>query len=64
MHCISCEVLLNENLKEIEGLKNAKISHKTGTAEIEFTNKANDREVENAIKKSGYELLSNKGSRG
>jgi uncharacterized protein len=56
MHCVSCEVLLHDNLKEIKNIKDAKVSHKTGVAEIVFESAPNDEAVKMAVEKSGYRL--------
>ena len=57
MHCVSCEVILEKELKKIPGIKNCKISHKKGIAEIEYDNNVNKSDIERVIKKCGYELV-------
>ena len=34
MHCKSCEILIEENLKQVKGVKRAEVSHISGRAKI------------------------------
>ncbi len=57
MHCASCELLIENNLKKINGVKEVKISHKTGQAEISFTGDVlADSDVLQAVKDAGYDI--------
>lgn len=56
MHCVSCEVLITEELRKVEGVENIHISHKSGVARVVCgCQKANDDELVQAIKKAGYQ---------
>ncbi len=60
MHCKSCEILIEDELKNIKGVSAVDISHKTGSATIHYEGKSlNHADVVHAIKKAGYELGSN-----
>ena len=39
MECASCEVLLERKLKQIEGIKEANVNHRTGKATLIYTQK-------------------------
>lgn len=57
MHCSSCEMLIEKELKKIKGVQNINVSHKKSIAEIEFNNeKPSFEEIENAIKMAGYKI--------
>lgn len=57
MHCRSCEILIEEKLKEIPEISKASVSHKKGVAEISYgSQKPNEQEVEQAIREAGYSL--------
>jgi uncharacterized protein len=57
MHCKSCEMLIEENLKEIKGVDSIRIDYRKGEAELGF-----DREepqldqITSAIEKAGYKI--------
>jgi sulfite exporter TauE/SafE/plastocyanin domain-containing protein/copper chaperone CopZ len=57
MHCRSCEILLEESLKEIPEVERAVLNFKKGSAEIFYgLQKPNMREIENAVRQAGYEI--------
>lgn len=57
MHCKSCELLIEDELKNIKGVKSVDISHRSGTATIQFEGKQLlHADVVHAIKQAGYEL--------
>ena len=57
LHCRSCEMVLEESLSQVSGVKNIKINHKTGLAEIYYEQKQPIlTELEKKIKKAGYSL--------
>ncbi len=60
LHCVSCEILLEKELKKIPQLKQCKISHKKGIAEIECNGDFPYEEVESAINNCGYKIVSNR----
>src|SRR3989344_4175713 len=56
MHCRSCEILIENNLKKIPGFSNVNISYKKSEAEI-FSRHPLTRELINrAIAAAGYEI--------
>lgn len=60
MHCKSCEILIEDELKRIPHVKKIDISHKTGTAEIYYNGPAlKDSEITQAVKNAGYEIGEN-----
>jgi sulfite exporter TauE/SafE/copper chaperone CopZ len=60
MHCKSCEILIEDELKNIEGVKEVDISHRTGEATLHFEgNRLDHADVEHAVKAAGYELGTN-----
>ncbi|MFZ2206581.1 MAG: sulfite exporter TauE/SafE family protein [Microgenomates group bacterium] len=57
MHCRSCEILIEDELKKIKNVSSVDISHRTGTATIEYQGKHLDHgDVVHAISEAGYEL--------
>lgn len=57
MHCKSCEILIEANLKKIAGVKNVNVSHKKGHADIFFAGqKPSDQAIAQVIKDAGYEV--------
>ncbi len=55
MHCRSCEMLLEQHIGEMQGVKKVITNYKKGTAEIEyFGDEPRMRELEKAINKAGY----------
>jgi Cu+-exporting ATPase len=58
MHCKSCEMLIEDSLKEIVGVASAKLDHKKSTAAIEYDEtKVNENKIKEMIKKEGYEVI-------
>lgn len=57
MHCKSCETLIGEAVKEIAGVYNARVDHKSGAAEIAFDEtKAKEGDIIAVILKEGYKV--------
>lgn len=56
MHCRSCEILIEEKLKEIPGLKGIRTSYKDKNAEFFLNYPATMEQIENAITDAGYEI--------
>ena len=57
MHCRSCELLIEDELKSIPGVKKVDVSHKKACAEICYINsKLKVKDVDEAIKKAGYNV--------
>lgn len=56
MHCRSCEILIEEKLKEISGVKEIRVSYKKQEAEFMLNAPASMDEVTDAIADAGYEV--------
>lgn len=57
MHCASCEILIGKEIKKISGVSDVQISHKTGIANISYTNSPpSDDALSDAVKNAGYTL--------
>jgi copper chaperone CopZ len=54
MHCKACELLIENKLNEIDGVKVKNISSKTGEVNIEIKDKNNLKKVEESIEELGY----------
>lgn len=60
MHCKSCEILIEDELKKIKNVSSIDISHRTGTATIQYQGKHLDHgDIVNAVREAGYELGTN-----
>ena len=57
MHCKSCELLIEENLKQVPGVKKAESSHVSGRAKIWFDEtKPSQNALSKAIENAGYSV--------
>ncbi|MFA5776359.1 MAG: sulfite exporter TauE/SafE family protein [Patescibacteria group bacterium] len=56
MHCRSCEILIEEELLKVKGVKKVNVSEKNGTAEIFYEEEVLDVHIENAVCGCGYSL--------
>ncbi|MEI8361241.1 MAG: sulfite exporter TauE/SafE family protein [bacterium] len=57
MHCRSCELLVESELKELSNIETVKVDHATGEATIYYHgDKPSEKELERAIMKAGYEV--------
>lgn len=55
MHCVSCERLIEESLREIDGVIGVKADYVNEKTIIEFDeNKTNTNEIKESIQKLGY----------
>ena len=57
MYCSSCEILIERKLKKIEGIKEVKVNHHTGIAEIKCAKEPSIEELQEAIKETKYKVL-------
>ncbi len=58
MHCPSCEMLVKDSLEDEEGINNAELSHKKGTAMVDFDDsKIDENKIKSIIKDEGYEVM-------
>jgi Cu+-exporting ATPase len=57
MHCRSCELLIEDKLKEIPKIKSAQLNYQTGEAKIFYHGETPDiKLISEAIKEAGYEV--------
>jgi sulfite exporter TauE/SafE/copper chaperone CopZ len=54
MHCRSCEILIEDELKKIPGVNEAYVNHKNGTATIKFAGDLHETDVIRAVESAGY----------
>ncbi|MBI5452024.1 sulfite exporter TauE/SafE family protein [Candidatus Gottesmanbacteria bacterium] len=55
MHCNSCEILIEDELLKIPGVKKVKVSQKKACAEIFYKGQLNQKNISLAIQKAGAE---------
>ncbi|HBU07288.1 MAG TPA: hypothetical protein DEB09_04360 [Candidatus Magasanikbacteria bacterium] len=57
MHCKSCEILVEGELKKIANIKKVEVNHKTGMAEINYEgNKPEADLISQAVENAGYKI--------
>ncbi len=56
MHCRSCELLIEDELSQIPGVTKTEVNEKRACAIVHFENTLNALDIENAVKKAGYEV--------
>ncbi|MEK7655072.1 MAG: sulfite exporter TauE/SafE family protein, partial [Patescibacteria group bacterium] len=57
MHCRSCEILLEEKLKQVPRVASVSVSYSKGLAEIEYLSDGpSDKNLERAVQEAGYEV--------
>ncbi len=57
MHCKSCEILIEESLKEIKSIKKCEVSHVSGRAKIWYDEaKPSLNQISKAVETAGYTL--------
>ena len=56
MHCKSCEILVEGNLKKIQGVHRAEVSYKTGKAEVFCDHAPHGETIREAVQKAGYDV--------
>src|SRR5512135_1379151 len=54
MHCRSCELLIEDELKKIPGVEAAYVDHKKGSASISFNGDLYETDVIRAVESAGY----------
>lgn len=54
MHCRSCELLIEDELKKITGVKRVEVNHKNGLAVIYSKKNIADKDVFQAVENAGY----------
>lgn len=56
MHCRSCEILIEEELKKVKGIKYVQANFRKNQVKYAHESKINYSEVENAISNAGYKI--------
>lgn len=56
MHCRSCEILIEDELKKIPSIGKISINHKTGIAQVYYEGSLDLEMVDRAIQDAGYEI--------
>jgi len=57
MHCKSCEILVEGELKEVRGVAKANVNHRRDSAEIHYSGEKPDlNQITSAIEKAGYSV--------
>jgi len=58
MHCKSCEILIEDAIKDLGSIKKVKASHKTSSVFIDFDNsKLSKDDLIKVINKEGYGVM-------
>src|SRR3989338_3932708 len=60
MHCRSCEIVVEDNVSKISGVKKVNVDYKKGIAEVYYEHKPPSSEIEKAVRNAGYALGINK----
>lgn len=56
MHCASCEVLVEQKLKEVSGVQRVDVNHRSGKAEVFYSEEPSLSDLQNAIQSDGYSV--------
>lgn len=56
MHCRSCEMLLEDGIKEIPGVRAVNVSHTSGVADISYHGQLNLDQVQAVVEEAGYSM--------
>ncbi len=56
MHCASCELLMEKELKKIPGVKGCSITLKSGKTVVELSKNVSDEKIKNVIEQCGYSI--------
>ncbi|MEK7166568.1 MAG: cation transporter, partial [Patescibacteria group bacterium] len=59
MHCRSCEMLIEDELKKIDGVQHVLVNHTSGIAHISYKHEIDNQAIENAVQNAGYSLGEN-----
>ena len=54
MHCRSCEILIEDELKKVPGVKKVNVNHQTGIADVECECELDAAAVTKAVESAGY----------
>lgn len=56
MHCRSCELLIEDELLKVDGVKKVIANEKKGEAEIHYQGNLNSNQIEQAVIEAGYQV--------
>lgn len=56
MHCRSCEILIEDELRKIHGVTDVRVNEKKGKAYVCYEGSLDHQQVEDAVHNAGYEL--------
>lgn len=56
MHCASCELLIEEEVTKIPGVRRCKVNYRKGRAEIYYDGNLDQNLVQSAVEEAGYAL--------
>lgn len=59
MHCISCEMLLEKELKNIKDINLIMVSHKKGVIEVEYKTESDYKKIVKIIEKNNFKVIEN-----
>jgi len=57
MHCVSCEILIENELKKIKWIKKYSVSHKKWNLEIEYNDSLKLEDVVSIVEKNNYQII-------
>ncbi len=64
MHCSSCEMLIEKEVKKLNGVKKCKVSHKSGKLIVASDEEVTFKAIGKAVKQAGFKLLTDKEGHG
>jgi copper chaperone CopZ len=56
MHCRSCELLIEDELKKVPGVTTVSVNHQTGIADVDCECELDQQAVAKAVENAGYSL--------
>lgn len=56
MVCNSCEKVIEESIKKLNGIEEVKVDYKTGTVKVTHNEQTNKEEIQKAIEIAGYKI--------
>lgn len=57
MHCASCALRIERNLKKVPGVTNATVNYATEKATVEHSDSVHESHIADSVKKTGYKAL-------
>ena len=56
MHCRSCEILIEDGIKELKNVKAVTVDHQTGTAQVDYRGHLDKESIQSVVEQAGYSL--------